>query len=180
MRQVGGESVEGVEKDDRPDVEQTHSQALRKTRSSPVQPDEREAPQQRDVQEDTDDDTIVLFPIVLIYLVRAFFVRFKIANCIIYLRVGPVFNIAFGLVICQHKALSSVHLVSGKWFVLQVRTGQDRLHRISHFIFSPARKVASSCVKHRLVEESRELRFPVPRERRRDPGELPQPSNRAR
>jgi hypothetical protein len=49
MRQVGDESVEGVEKDDRPDVEQTHSQAFRKTRSSPVQPDEREARQQRDV-----------------------------------------------------------------------------------------------------------------------------------
>jgi hypothetical protein len=49
MRHVGDESVESVEKGDRPDVEQTHSRASRKAESSPIQPDEREAPQQCDV-----------------------------------------------------------------------------------------------------------------------------------
>lgn len=49
MRHVGDESVECVEKGDRADLEHTHSEASGQTGSSPIQPDESEAPQQRDI-----------------------------------------------------------------------------------------------------------------------------------
>ena len=49
MRHAGDDCVESVEKGDRPDVEHNHFQVSEETGSSPVQPDEREAPQQGDV-----------------------------------------------------------------------------------------------------------------------------------
>jgi hypothetical protein len=60
--------------------------------------------------------------------IRAVRIRLKIANCSVHVR--QVFDIAVGLVICQHRAISSVRLVFGKLFVLQVQTGQGWFRRI--------------------------------------------------
>lgn len=53
--------------------------------------------------------TLSLFLVVRILLVRASWVRFKIANRSIYLCIGQVVDIPIGHLIRQHKTVASVH-----------------------------------------------------------------------
>jgi hypothetical protein len=127
--------------------------------SSPIQPDEREAPKQC--------NTVVVILVgcgdIVVLPMGASWALLKITNRVIHLRVGQVFDIAVRLVICQYEA---PHQHVWSWATIRsTGTSWSRLTaQNSHFTSFPGRKVDFRKVPC-------EVNLPVPSGHEYDPPE---------